>query len=507
MSFDQHLATGRKSLLRGDYAAALTQADAALTLDGDAFVALALRGRALYLLDRPTEALDTFLLAYAALHRDEDEAEEEPAEHEREIIEDGAVRVEVLETLLALQATHPLDTSLRSLLGEMAEQCGRFTLARDTFEALITEQPENLDAWEGLVHATCHDNLDAGWPVVQRALKLHPAHPLFHEFFGYICFRRRQYMAALRAYRQAIALGADDMENYESLVQCFIALNETEAALDVAAVLVRQRGDEVDIQRFALDVALQCSHPEVALQHAHQLVRLEPTHADTYLDKAHVELALDDWDAAERTLVLGARKARDGQWALYDLVDMLIAEGNLPTAERVAQLAVTLAPEAPESHAALGKVYREQEEFEDALTAFQRAAHYAPHEDVYQTWIGVVLDNMGEYLPAIRTFDTVLTRHPTDSWTLTNRGLSYLALQQPQRALDDLTHAIELDPEDASLYFWRGCAFVLSNDHEQAFSELRRAIDLDEEMLQWLDQEAMLDPIRQHPRFQALRES
>ena len=507
MTFEKHLLQGRKLLHHGDYAAALTQAEAALTLDGEIFDALTLRGRALFLLARHAEALETFRLAFAALHREEDH-EPTPTEWAgaHELDTDGDDRVEVLETLLALREQFALDTPLLSLLGEMAEQSGRFELARDTFEALVTEHPDNLNAWEGLVHVTCHDNLDAGWPVVQRALKIHPTHPLFHEFFGFLCFRRRQYQQALRAYRQAIALGADDLENQSSLVQCFLALDEPEAALDVAEEVVRKQPNEPDAYRFALDVALQCDNPDHALRFAHQLVRLEPTHSDTYLDKARVELALDDWPAAERTLALGARKAIDGQWALFDLVDTLITEGKLELALRVAQLTAGLAPDHPESYAAQGKVYREQGEFDAALTAFQQAARLAPREDAYQTWIGVVLDNMGEYQPALHVFTTVLTRHPADIWTLSNRGLTYLALKTPQSALDDLTHAIELDPEDASLFFWRGCAYVQLEEPERALEDLRRAIALDEEMLEWLDEEAMLDPLRHHPHFRLLRD-
>ena len=507
-TFIHHITLGRQLLLEGDFPAALAEADAALALDAEGFPAMVLRSRAYFLLGQYADALDALRpacpLHHQAFHAAAEMEDDEPA-HLRDTNGANPEGLDALELLGTLREHVPLDRELLALQGELAEEHGRFAIAREAFAELVAKAPEDIEAWEGLVHVTCHDNLDDGLTVVQQAIKRHPEHPLFYEFLGFIHFRRHHYVLALRAYRRAIDLGGDNLDNRQSMVQCFLALDKTSAALDVADDVVRLTPDDPDAHRFALDVALQCGQPDIALHHAHQLVRLEPSHADTYLDKARVELAREDWAAVERTLTYGARKANEGEWALFDLVDLTISEGQFETATRVANLAVAISPEHPESHAACGKVLRELGEFAAALDAFRRAATLSPHDDAYQTWIGVVLDNMGEYTPALHTFNKVLTRHPGDVWTLSNRGLTYLALSMPDRALADLTHALELDPEEASFYFWRGCALAQMHDPDAALSDLRRAIDLDEELIDWLDQEALLDPLRDLPRFRELR--
>lgn len=509
-SFEDNLAYGREKLEHGDYTGALAHADAALALHADSFEALQLRSRALYMLGRDAEALQTLRRAHVILHKvaplgrereDEfDDFDMPDAPTEEEI----AIGTDALDTLLALRERYQLDDDLLMLLGELAEDAGRYLVAQEAFKELVATDPENIDAWEGLLHVTCHQDLDAALKVTGDALQRHPKHALFHEYLGFIYNRRHLYRQALTAYRQAIDYGADHPENYESVVECYLALGETDTALAVTRQLVEQNHNDPETHLFAMDVGMNCGDYDMALMHTHQLMRLEPTRAHTYTCKAHVEIAMGNWEAAERTLKLGFHKALDGDFALFDLVDELIVDGNTEQALHVAELACELAPEHPEAHASRGKALREMGEFDDAHVAFKEAASLAPHDDAYQTWLGIVLDNQGEYQAAVLQFNHILVRHPDDIWTLSNRGLSYLALNMPDRALDDFSRCIELDPEDALPHFWRACAHVHLQYHEAALRDLRRAVDLSDDIIPWLDQEPALDPLRTDPRFRAL---
>lgn len=508
--FDENLAYGREKLARGDYAGALAHADAALALHADSFEALQLRSRALFLLGRDAEALQTLRRAHVILHkvtplgREHEEAFDTLDMPDAPSGAEFAAGTDALETLLALRERYQLDEDLLMLLGELAEDAGRYRIAQEAFEELVAADPENIDAWEGLLHVTCHQDLDAALKVTGDALQRHPTHALFHEYLGFIYSRRHLYRQALTAYRQAIEYGADHPENFEAVVECYLALGETETALAITRRLVEQHYNDPETHLFAMDVGMHCGDYDMALMHTHQLMRLEPTHARSYTCKAHVEVAMGDWEAAERTLKLGFYKAVDGEYALFDLVDELIVDGNLEPALHVAELACELAPEHPEAHAARGKVLREMGELDDAQTAFREAASLAPHDDVYQTWLAIVLDNQGDYQGAVRQFSHILARHPDDIWTLSNRGLSYLALNLPDRALADFSRCIELDPEDALPHFWRACAYAHLQYYESALRDLRRAVDLSDDIIPWLDQEPALDPLRTDPRFRAL---
>ncbi|MHB9134031.1 MAG: tetratricopeptide repeat protein [Armatimonadota bacterium] len=514
LSVQRNLELGREKLDLGDYAGALVHADAALAQDASSFEALQMRSRALYHLGRDTEALQTLRLVHAVRqqhvprHADidtGDEAEESLDDiDDTELIDYMMVNTDALETLLALRERYNFDAELLLLLAELAEDAGRYEIAREAYEDLVEIEPNRLEAWEGLVHVLSHEDLDAALQVIERGLELYPTHSLFFEFLGFIHYRRRQFRQAIIAYRQAVEHGADHLENYESLVLGYLALDEDEAALELTRILVHREPNNVEAHRFAVEVALQCEHFDMALYHAHQLIRLQPSHAETYCYKAWVELAQDEWEAAERTLRLGFYKAVDGAYALFALIDFLIGNGALDEALRVADLACELAPDHPESSAARGKVWREKGDYSEALAAFQQAATLAPQDDAYQTWVGVVLDNMGEYQAALAQYNHVLSRHPSDVWTLCNRGLTFLALELMEQALTDFTRGIEIDPQDAPLHFWRAAAFAHMGDYDRAFHDLRRSVDLSDDMLSWLEQEPSLAMLRDDPRYRAL---
>jgi len=511
-SLHKNLELGREKLGRGDYTGALAFADAVLALDEECFDALQIRSRALFLLGRDAEALQTLRKVHTILHAAQLEPEEEDDpfadsllnSEEPPFTDEPPIGTDALETLLALRERNALDAQLLGLLAELAEDAGRFEIAREAFEELVVMQPTSLDAWEGLVHVLSHEDLDDALTAIGRALAIHPTHPLFFEFLGFIHYRRHQFRPAILAYRQAIEHGADHLDNYQSLVQCYYALGEHATALNLTQMLVERAANDVEMHRFSVEIALRCDDLQLALREAHQLVRLQPSHAETYCYKARVELAQGDWPAAERTLHLGFHKAVDGAFALFELVEVLIGEGEMELAMRVAELAYALAPDHPESSASRGKVLRETGDFREALAAFQQAASLAPQDDAYQTWMGVVYDNLGDYHAAIRQFNHVLARHPSDVWTLSNRGLSYLALGIPERALSDFTRGLEIDPEEAPLFFWSACARLQMHEVDEALRDLTRAVDLSDDMLAWLEQEPLLDTLRHDPRFRAL---
>ncbi len=493
----------------GDYSAALAYADAALALDESSFDALQLRSRALYLLGKDHEALQTLRRAHEALQQlhprslGPDPVADFNLSYVREFPGNGS-GIDALETLLALHERYTLDEDLLNLLAELAEDAGRMQVSQGAYRELIALAPDRVDAWEGLIHALCHEDLDAALEVLTAALHRFPIHALFYEFLGFIRFRRRRFRPAITAYRQAIDYGAEQAENYQALVECYLALDEEASALDMVRQLALLGSHEVETQLFIIEVAVQCRQYELAIQQAHQLMRLQPSHAETYCYKAWAEIAMGDWAAAERTLRLGFHKAVDGAFALFELVEIMIADDDLDHAMQVVNLVAELAPDHPESYASRGKVLREKGDLTEALDAFHHAATLVPQDDAYLTWIGVVLDNLGDYQQALAQFDSVLSRQPDDVWTLSNRGLAYLALEMPEEALSDFCLGLSIDSQEAPLYFWRACALVKLGETDRALEDLQRAVDLSDDIFAWLEEEPILLPLRDDPRFRAL---
>jgi len=58
------------------------------------------------------------------------------------------------------------------------------------------------------------------------------------------------------------------------------------------------------------------------------------------------------------------------------------------------------------------------------------------------------------------------------------RGMTYLTLDMTQEAIDDLTHAIDIDTENDYYYSWRGFIHLSEEQYENAINDLDSAIKL-----------------------------
>jgi tetratricopeptide (TPR) repeat protein len=59
--------------------------------------------------------------------------------------------------------------------------------------------------------------------------------------------------------------------------------------------------------------------------------------------------------------------------------------------------------------------------------------------------------------------------------------MAYSATEEYNRAIADLTKAIELDPELASAYAMRGAAYAMKGEAAKAVSDLKKAIELSDD--------------------------
>ncbi len=488
---------GWVQLAAGDAQGALEYADTELEHEPQSLSALWLRCRALCELASYSAALDTFRLAYQ-LWRSEEEHDTLPyfsADFRPE---------ELLDMLNFMQGHITLATEDLIIRAELEEELGDYDQAQYTLMALLQTDSQSMEAWELLADVLSYSDIDAANEALGHALALDPDHPPLHALQGFIHYHRRRYRAAIAEYRQAMRNMPLTPDNFELLVFAHLKLDERAAALELVKSLTEGLPNDVSAHQFAVEIALDCEDTTLANKFTTHLLRMEPSSPATYSYHAWVDIRNGNWDTAKRILHLGFHKAVDGPYALYDLVDLLLDDGNIEDALRVAEYAVELSPIDPEAHVAHGKALRELGAYDSALEAMQRAAMLDPDDLIYTTWVGIGWDNTGHPEKAIIIYDDVLTTRPDDVWTLSNRGLAYLSMRDGLLAEVDFTDAIAQDAQYGALFFWRACAHCLQLDYEEAEIDLCRALDLDDEIQHWLQHEPLLDSMRADQRFAEL---
>jgi tetratricopeptide (TPR) repeat protein len=87
----------------------------------------------------------------------------------------------------------------------------------------------------------------------------------------------------------------------------------------------------------------------------------------------------------------------------------------------------------------------------------------------------------GEYERAIADYTRALELDPNDARAYGTRGNSYADKGEYERAIADYTRALELNPSDAWAYNNRGLAYKVSHEKEAARRDFQRAAELGDE--------------------------
>ena len=207
--------------------------------------------------------------------------------------------------------------------------------------------------------------------------------------------------------------------------------------------------------------------------------------------------------------------------------DPSVAEGHAALAEAmvrglleeqpidsVLETAFRLDPDCYEAHTIAGASAIGRRQYEKAITHLERAIELEP--DAY--WpAGMVVqayEALGEPAAtaaaehrALAVCERILADEPDHSGALGFMVTSLAGLGQAERARDWTRRALLFDPGNARLHYNLACAMARLEDADTAVDLIEPWIDrVGQGLLQWMQKDNSLDPIRSHPRFVALME-
>jgi adenylate cyclase len=158
-----------------------------------------------------------------------------------------------------------------------------------------------------------------------------------------------------------------------------------------------------------------------------------------------------------------------------------------------------------------GRMRVAQGRFEEAARLFRRASEIKPDDHQSVTLLSFVLKTAGtaEELDAARAETLERGRryaslNPDDA-----RGLYVVAqvlaeLGRREESLEWARKMIALAPEDPYILYGMVCILTSLGELDEAVEYFERAVHLGFVQREWIEHDRDLDPIRGHPRFQAL---
>ncbi len=188
---------------------------------------------------------------------------------------------------------------------------------------------------------------------------------------------------------------------------------------------------------------------EEGIRELKRALELSPGNADAYRELANVYEVQGRFAEAEKHY-LESIQARPTDWYSYDnLADFYLNRGKLAEAETNYRLAAKYAPENAGIIRSIGRLYRMNGRYKDAVSEFQRSIQMQPLAITYNSL-----------------------------------GLTYYYMHQYQQSILALEAAIELDPKSHQYWGNLGASCSMSiEDRDKAVPAFRKAIEYAENLL------------------------
>lgn len=180
-------------------------------------------------------------------------------------------------------------------------------------------------------------------------------------------------------------------------------------------------------------------------------------------------------------------------------------------AQQEFEAAIQLNPKLFEAYYFYARACFQQGKLEEAAQLFEKACESNPEDYQAPNLLGQTYVALGRKLEgaaarqrALRIIERHLEFHPDDARALYMGASGLMETGQRERALSWTHHALAIDPDDPAVLYNVACSYAQLGQADEAMNCLEKAFALGDWYKAWAEHDSDLDPLRGHPRFQAL---
>jgi serine/threonine protein kinase/Flp pilus assembly protein TadD len=189
----------------------------------------------------------------------------------------------------------------------------------------------------------------------------------------------------------------------------------------------------------------------------------------------------------------------------------LAQSGRADEARREFETALKLNANLFEAYYFFGRACLTQGALEEAARLFERACQMRPddyqaisHLSSIYSGLGRKADSVAAAKRSLEVIEQHLELNPEDARAYCLGAVSLFQMGDQARSLQWAQRALEIDPQGTMTLYNVACTYSLNGKIEEAIDCLERAVQCGYFHRQWIENDSDLDPLRSHPRFQAL---
>ncbi|RPJ87306.1 MAG: tetratricopeptide repeat protein, partial [Acidobacteria bacterium] len=180
-------------------------------------------------------------------------------------------------------------------------------------------------------------------------------------------------------------------------------------------------------------------------------------------------------------------------------------------AEKAFLTAIQHEPRLYEAYYFYARVAFAQGKPEKAIELYDKASQVNPHDHQAPLLVAQIYSDLGRHQEAdahrvrgVQIAEARLKLNPDDSRALYMGANGLVALGKVEEGLEWARRAMIIDPNEPMVLYNVACVQCLGGKLEAAMESLERAVRSGLTQKGWIEHDSNLDPLRTHPRFQAL---
>ncbi len=357
---------------------------------------------------------------------------------------------------------------------------GRYSDAAENARAAIGLNPSLAAAHVTLATSLVRAGAREGVTAAQKAVELAPSSDAAHMALGQALASEGKHAEAEASFRRALELEPKSPEAHASMADIQFRRKDFDGVIaSVGAALALDK----NLTRLYVirGRAYQAKgNDDEALSDLHRAVTLKPEDSDAQLALGHIYRKRKNLDlAANHYRKAAAMDLRLGESHL-GLAEVLIAKRDFDAARAPVESVAAGLPQSAQAQYLLGTLREHQQQYDEAVKAFQQAATLDPKLAAAHLGLGRVLrEHKKDAAAAVSSLEKATALEPDNPNALSELGVALYETKQSDRAIQMLQKAVATPGyENAMGFAVLGLALKDRQSFAEALGYFDKAVEL-----------------------------
>ena len=351
--------------------------------------------------------------------------------------------------------------------------------AGDKSQKLMDENKNAIDYFNEAEALANNDNYKEAVPLYKQAIQLNTNIAIYHNQLGLALLETEDYYGAVAEFSRALEINPNLAVAKNNLGYAKMHFGDFKAAITDIEAAIDLDDENPNFYSNRANCYLSLSQYDSALNDYKMAIKLDSTTQFGYYNVAMCYYNLGIYDSAVINYDLSESRKLHLSGDLFNYRG--ISKYNLEDYNGAAEdfLKATKSEEPLLNYFGnLGQTYSELGESKKAISAYKDAIKMDSTYAEGHNLIGLEYYNQELYNEAINSFNAAIDINNTEAVYYDNRARAKSEKMDYVGAIEDLSHSINLYPDDASIYYLRGLTKQHINEKFDACLDFKKASEM-----------------------------